>query len=147
MDYCYLAKLTNNERLHKMLANLQQGNHKSAQDKSDQVAKLLKKDLDHGFAWIIPKHLVPLIPQSMVQPLGLAKQWTMNKNGERIPKYRLTQDLSFKCAKGTKGMSVNSQIKMKVPGNDIWVVHVAHPPLHHCTAAGVSKHIGPHNKV
>jgi hypothetical protein len=74
MDYCYLAKFTDNERLHEMLANLQWGNHKSAQDKGDQVAKLLKKDVNHGFAWIIPKHLLPLIPQSMVQPLGLAKQ-------------------------------------------------------------------------
>jgi hypothetical protein len=66
MDYRYLAKLTNDERLHEMLANLQRGNHKSAQDKSDQVAKLLKEDVNHTFAWIIPKHLVPLIPQSMV---------------------------------------------------------------------------------
>jgi hypothetical protein len=35
MDYRYLTQLTGNERLHKMLANLQRGNHKSAQDKSD----------------------------------------------------------------------------------------------------------------
>jgi hypothetical protein len=112
MDYRYIDELTNNERLSEMLANLQRGNHKSAQDESDQVAKLLKKDVDHGFAWIIPKQLVPLIPHSMVQPLGLAKQWTLNEMGVRSPKYRLTQDLSFTCAKGTRSMSVNSRINM-----------------------------------
>jgi hypothetical protein len=112
MDYRYLEELTDDERLDEMLANLQRGNHKSAQDESDQVAKLLKKDVDHGFAWVIPKQLVPLIPKSMVQPLGLAKQWTLNETGERIPKYRLTQDLSFTCVKGNRGMSVNSRIDM-----------------------------------
>jgi hypothetical protein len=117
MDYRYIGKLTGNKRLSEMLANLQRGNHKSAQDESDQVAKLLKKellkkDVDHGFAWIIPKQLVPLIPHSMVQPLGLAKQWTLNEMGEGSPKYRLTQDLSFTCAKGTRSMSVNSHIDM-----------------------------------
>jgi uncharacterized protein YehS (DUF1456 family) len=66
MDYRYIDELTDNEQLSEMLANLQPGNHKSAQDESDQVAKLLKKDVDHGFAWIIPKQLVPLITQSMV---------------------------------------------------------------------------------
>jgi hypothetical protein len=112
MDYGYIDKFTDNKRLSEMLANLQRGNHKSAQDKSDQVAKLLKKDVDHGFAWIITKQLVPLIPHSMVQPLGLAKQWTLNEMGEHSPKKRLTQDLSFTCAKGTRSMSVNSRIDM-----------------------------------
>jgi hypothetical protein len=112
MDYRYIDELTEDEGLSKILANLQRGNHKSAQDESDQVAKLLKKDVDHGFTWIIPKQLVPLLPQSMVQPLGLAKQWRLNETGERIPKYRLTQDLSFTCVKGTRGMSVNSRIDM-----------------------------------
>jgi hypothetical protein len=55
MGYRYIDELTNDERLPEMLANLQRGNHKSAQDESDQVAKLLKKDVDHGFTWIIPK--------------------------------------------------------------------------------------------
>ena len=112
MDYRYREELTDDERLEEMLANLQRGNHKSAQEESDQVAKLLKKDVDHGFAWVIPKHLVPLIPGSMVQSLGLAKQWTLDETGQRIPKYRLTQDLSFTCVKGDRGLSINSRIDM-----------------------------------
>jgi hypothetical protein len=48
----------------------------------------------------------------MVQPLGLAKQWTLDETGTRIPKYRLTQDLSFTCVKGNWGLSINSRIDM-----------------------------------
>jgi hypothetical protein len=72
MDYGYREELTDDERLEEeMLANLQQGNHKSAQDKSDQVAKLLKKESTMVLHGSSPKHLVPLIPGSMVQSLGL----------------------------------------------------------------------------
>jgi hypothetical protein len=77
MDYRYLEELANTQRLEELLVNLQQGNHKPAKDKSNQIAKLLKKDVNHGFAWVIPTHLVPLLPESVVQPLGLATQWIL----------------------------------------------------------------------
>jgi hypothetical protein len=50
------------------------GDHKLAQDEPEQVATLLKKDVEHGFSLVIPKEQVPLIPDAMVHPLGLAKQ-------------------------------------------------------------------------
>jgi hypothetical protein len=43
MDYRYREELTYDKRLKEMLVNLHCGNHKSAQDESDQAAKLLKK--------------------------------------------------------------------------------------------------------
>jgi hypothetical protein len=114
MDYRYHTELTEEERSDEMLANLERGNHKSAKDEPEQVAKLLKKDVDHGFSLVIPKEQVPLIPGSMVQPLGLAKQWTLNEVGDRVPKYRLTQDLSFTSAhsRSNQKMSVNSRVNM-----------------------------------
>ena len=39
--------------------------------------------------------VVPLIPNAMVQPMGLAKQWTLNEKGNRKIKYRITQDLLY----------------------------------------------------
>jgi hypothetical protein len=97
-----------------MTANLLRGNHKSAQDEPKQVAKLLKKDVEHGFSMVLPKEQVPLIPDAMVQPLALAKQWTLDESGNRIPKYRLTQDLSFTSLKLDSGkkLSVNSRVAM-----------------------------------
>jgi hypothetical protein len=115
MDYRYHTNLSEEERSEEMLANLTRGNHKSAADEPEQVAKLLKKDVDHGFSMVIPREQVPLVKGSMVQPLGLAKQWTLDKKGNRIPKYRLTQDLSYTDCKLDAGrkLSVNSRIAME----------------------------------
>ena len=44
---------------------------------------------------VIPIELVPPIPNVMVQPADLAKQWTLDENGDRKIKYRITQDLSY----------------------------------------------------
>ena len=44
---------------------------------------------------VIPIELVPPIPNVMVQPADLAKQWTLDENSDRKIKYRITQDLSY----------------------------------------------------
>ena len=56
---------------------LVRGNHKSAKEEPEIVEKLFTKDVVHGFSMVIPIELVPLIPNAMVQPVGLAKQWTL----------------------------------------------------------------------
>ena len=48
----------------------------------------------------------------MVQPLGLAKQWTVAPDGSRALKYRLTQDLSFSTNKKAPPTSINSRVDM-----------------------------------
>ena len=62
-----------------------------------------------GFQFVIPIELVPLIPNAMVQPVGLAKQWTLDEEGNRVVKYRITQDLSYL---ETEEVSINSRIDM-----------------------------------
>lgn len=74
VDDRYHTTISEEERSEEMLANLTRGNHKLAEDKPEQVAKLLKKDVDHGFSMVIPLEQVPLVKGAMVQPLGLAKQ-------------------------------------------------------------------------
>jgi histone H3/H4 len=49
MDYRFKDELTEDERSNKIAANLQRGDHKLAEENSPQVAKLLKKDVTHGF--------------------------------------------------------------------------------------------------
>jgi hypothetical protein len=55
-------------------AQIERGNHKSAQANPEQVGRLLSKDVAHGFAMVVPTAMVPLIPHAMVQPTGLAEQ-------------------------------------------------------------------------
>jgi len=51
------------------------------------------------------------IEGAMVQPYGHAKQFTLTEHGERIPKDRLTQDLTFSIT--AEDMSVNKRIDME----------------------------------
>jgi hypothetical protein len=56
--------------------------------------------------------IVSRIPGAAVQPLGIAKQRTVEPDGTRIPKYRLTQDLSFTSNKEGPNRSINSRVDM-----------------------------------
>ena len=110
MPYRYTREITEEERETEVLAMLARGNHKSAQAEPEIVGKLLSKDVVHGFSMVIPIELVPLIPNAMVQPVGLAQQWTLDEKGTRVVKYRITQDLSYS---ETKEVSINSRIDME----------------------------------
>ena len=112
MPYRYSREITEKERETEVLAMLARGNHKSAQEEPDIVEKLLTKDVVHGFSMVIPIELVPLIPNAMVQPVGLAKQWTLDEDGNRMIKYRITQDLSYSETSKESPMSINSRIDM-----------------------------------
>jgi len=114
MPYRYSREITEKEREKEVLAMLVRGNHKSAQDEPEIVEKLLSKDVVHGFSMVIPKAIVPLIPNAMVQPVGLAKQWTLDEKGNRTVKYRITQDLSYSETSNDEEapMSINSRIDM-----------------------------------
>jgi hypothetical protein len=93
---------------------LQLGNHKSAQEEPEIAAEqLLSKDVAHGFSMVIPMELVPLIPHAMVQPVGLAKQWTLDEKGNRKIKHRIAQDLSHSETSKEEPLSINSRIDME----------------------------------
>jgi hypothetical protein len=72
-----------------------------------------------------------LIKGTMVQLLGLAKQWTLNEMGIWVLKYRLTQDLSYTNRKLNSGwkLLVNRRIVMEVYPEmiDSWCLpHILH---------------------
>jgi hypothetical protein len=110
MDYRFKTELPESERLLELAQMLERGNHKSSEAEPDIVNRLLLKDVTHGFSIPIPPHIVPRIVGALVQPFGLAKQFTLTELGERVVKYRLTQDLSFSLSQ--EHCSVNSRIDM-----------------------------------
>ena len=61
---------------------------------------------------VIPIGVVPLVPNAMVQAVGLAKQWTLDEKGNRKIKYRITQDLSYSETSKDAPLSINSWINM-----------------------------------
>jgi hypothetical protein len=110
------TEIAETARENEVLALLERGNHKSAQDDPEIVEQLLSKDVVHGFSMVMPVELVPLVtPHDMVQPVGLAKQWTLDEEGKRKIKCRITQDPSHaETSKSSKDdpISINSRIDM-----------------------------------
>ena len=104
-----LDELTKSEELQKLL---KRGNHKSTQDCGGKVSHLLTKDVAHGFAIPIPVAVVEKTPNAAVQPLGVARQWSIDEKGDRIENLRMTQDLSFSSTRGGESTSINGRIDM-----------------------------------
>jgi hypothetical protein len=111
MDYRFTEELPDDERGAEVNAMLQRGNHKSIQEDSDEVGKLLAKDVLHGFSLPISPEIVSSIDQAMVQPAGVVKQFSLREDGARFLKRQLTQDLSFPLT--FPGASVNNRINME----------------------------------
>jgi hypothetical protein len=114
MSYRYSRTITDEEREKERTELLARGNHKSAQDEPEQIARLLQKEVLHGFALPIPVSVVEKIKGSSIQPLGLAKQWGLQSDGSRKVKYRMTQDLTYCLTMTLAGLpvSINSRIDM-----------------------------------
>jgi hypothetical protein len=110
MDYRFSTHITEAERLDELGKTLSRGNHKSAESELPVAARLLGKDVRHGFSLPFHPSAIEKIPGAEVQPCGLAKQFTLNSDGSRVIKDRLTQDLSFWS--GTFDKSVNSRIDL-----------------------------------
>jgi hypothetical protein len=110
MPYRYSRELSESDRQTDLQAMTDRGNHKSAEDESEQVVKLILKDVLHGFSLPLPPQTIPLLRGALVQPFGLAKQFIIHADGLRRSKYRLTQDLSY--SESGPDLSVNSRIDM-----------------------------------
>ncbi|KAI2494737.1 hypothetical protein MHU86_19774 [Fragilaria crotonensis] len=120
MQYVFDRELSSQERGDEVTAMLARGNHKLAQQEQDRVGELLAKDVTHGFTIPIPIAAVQSIPGAMVQPLGLVQQWTVDQDGARKAKFRLTQDLSFSTGRGSEPTSINSRIDMSAYVNMVY---------------------------
>ena len=112
MPYIFKSELDGATKSEELQILLARGNHKSAKDYPVEVGRLLEKDVTHGFSIPIPISIVPAIAGAAVQPLGLAQQWTLDDNGERKVKFRITQDLSFSSVKIGSPRSINQRVDM-----------------------------------
>jgi hypothetical protein len=111
MSYHFKTKLSDENRKAELAAIMTRGNHQSVQEDSEEVAKLLAKDVQHGFSLPVTPDVVPDIAKAMVQPAGVVKQFSLQEDGSRTLKQRFTQDLSFPLT--SPDASVNNQIDME----------------------------------
>ena len=92
-----------------LLSALKKGNNNSANEPSAKNSIINNYSKEVAQAWMIPfrQESILKIMGASVIPIGIAKQWTMNSEGERIRKLRTTHDLSRPWKSGN---SVNNMI-------------------------------------
>jgi hypothetical protein len=101
-----LRNLEEETRLSDFAAALERGNHKGAQKKPDLLKELVGKDVIHGYGLPLPLDKLIRIPGTVLAPMNIAAQNTIDEFGRIIAKDRLTHDQSFDF---TEGCSVNSR--------------------------------------
>ena len=110
MPYLFSRELSEEERMAELKSQLVRGNHKSAAANLAEVSRLLSKDVTHGFCLPFRSADVDKIKGGLVQPCGLASQFSLLEDGSRVSKERLTHDLSFSLT--ATDASVNKRVDM-----------------------------------
>jgi hypothetical protein len=110
MSYHLKAELSEADRLQELSAILERGNHQSATNNVEKATALINKDVLHGFSIPVDPDIVMHIKHAQAEPLGLVSQTTVNDAGDRIDKYRLTQDLSFSYV--VENAAINARIDL-----------------------------------
>jgi hypothetical protein len=104
-----LRPIDNKTRLADIKAMLQRGNHQSTATPENKKALTKAMDKEVRQQWAIPIHIdcITDILESSVTPLGVAVQWSINEENERILKRRTTHDCTFP---GPSGLSCNKRV-------------------------------------
>ena len=82
----------------------------------------------------------------MVQPCGLANQFTLTETGERAPKARLTQDF-FSFYNSRRCRSQQKSRDERIPRYGLWMVPVTSYSLHRGPTVGVSQRENTHREI
>jgi hypothetical protein len=103
-----LEAVDDTNRVVDVLEAIRYGNHLSTRKNPTVVVEMLSDEVAHGWQMVLPVESIPKIPGTIVSPLGLVCQNTINELGETTQKWRMTHDQSFEFSSGT---SVNSRVR------------------------------------
>ena len=90
-----LEPISEKDRKAIMAAAPEYGNHKSAEKNAPAVMAILTKEAEKGWQLPLPVQKLHKIPGVIVDPMGLVSQTSIDKEGNTIPKHRLTHNQSF----------------------------------------------------
>jgi hypothetical protein len=103
-----LTQLPEIDRVQDVFEAIHYGNHKSTQKNPAVVREMLKEEVERGWQLVLPCSSIPLIPSTIVSPLGLVSQNMINEHGQTITKWCITHDQSFWFQ---SNMSINSRVE------------------------------------
>ena len=104
----HLKDLPEDQRVQDLQERVRRGNHKSAEKQEAFLSDAMRKEVEKGWALIIPEEKALEIPLIEIAPLGVAEHLGISETGDYVPKLRLTHDLSFPGAVSSE--SINSRI-------------------------------------
>ena len=102
-----LQPIDNDNRLLDINDALAFGNHKGASQQHELLLNLIQDDVERGFALPLPLDKIKQINGTVIAPMNIQTQATINEYGEIIPKNRMTHDQSWKWQSET---SVNDRV-------------------------------------
>ena len=102
-------ELPEEKRIELLEETIARGNHKSAlsEEGRPHVTKGMISDVELGYAFPVSIDCVRNMPGAEVYPVGMQNQMTIDKNGDPMPKKRLTHDLSHNRDTGN---SINQRV-------------------------------------
>ena len=72
------------------------GNHKGAEKNPKLLKELVEKDVTHGYGLVLPLEKLKRIPGTLLAPMNVMKQNSIDECGRIVEKDRLTHDQSYK---------------------------------------------------
>jgi hypothetical protein len=102
--------LNNSEQIKDIDDALKFSNYKGTEQQQELLLKLVKDNVNRGFALPLPLDKILLIPGVLRAPSNIKLQIMMNERRDIIPKNRLTCNQSWKWQSGT---SINSRVDKK----------------------------------
>jgi hypothetical protein len=104
-----LTPINEKDRLDDINYMIERGNHQLTQPKENKSALDKAFDKEVAAQWAIPLNpaVINMIPGASITPLGVATQWTVNPQNDRIKKRRVTHDCTFP---GISGNSCNKRV-------------------------------------
>jgi hypothetical protein len=103
-----LNPILNDLRLQDLLFHKERGNHKSAEANNDALASIIENDIAKGYALPLPTEILLKIPNASLAPLGCICQDSINKQGLKTSKFRMTHGQTFT---GPSNLSVNLKVR------------------------------------
>jgi hypothetical protein len=87
MNYGFTKEISEMEQQRELSEKMKRENHKYMEKGVDKATELLTKDVTHGFSIPVFSEAVEKIKGVVVQPLGLATQFTLAAGGSRKIKH------------------------------------------------------------
>ena len=104
----HLEDLPEDDQVQDLHKRVRGGNHKSAAKYDSFLSNAMKKEVEKGWALIIPDNDALKIPLIEIAQLGVAEHLGISEEGTYVPKLHLTHDLSFPGVISAE--SINSRI-------------------------------------